>query len=177
MKKRYMEPRDAKVIDDYEFHKKYVETKEFKGFVGSIKIKHALDEWYVPRKDGGQECILKSGYRWIKFYPEGEKYAITALCNENEEIVEWYFDMVKNLGVEDGMPYMDDLYLDLVITKGGDVYILDEDELLEAVESKDITEDDYKMAHQTLDMLLEKYDNGKKIDELVYLTNKYLGEL
>ena len=177
MKKRYMDPKNHKAIADYKFNKMYVDTKEFTGYVGSLRIKHTVDDWYVSRDDGTQECILKSGYRWLMFYPDNAKYAITALCNENEDIIEWYFDMVKTLGVEDGMPYMDDLYLDLVITKKGEIYILDEDELLEAVETKDITEDDYKMAHNTLDMLLEKYDNGKKIDELVYLTNKYLGEL
>lgn len=176
MKKRYMEVRDHKVIDNYEFHKKYVDTKEFKGYVGLINIKHTLDDWYVPRDDGSQVCILKAGYKWLEFYPDNEKYAITAICDENNQLVEWYFDMIKEFGIEDEMPYMMDLYLDLVITPKEEIYVLDEDELLEAVEKKDITEDDYKMAHKTLDMLLEKYDNGKNISELIDLTNKYLGE-
>ena len=72
---------------------------------------------------------------------------------------------------------MYDLYLDLVITRKGEVYILDEDELLEAVKINDITEEDYKMAHDTLDMLLKKYDNGNNIDDLIDLTDKYIGEL
>lgn len=177
MKKRYMEPKNHKAINTYDFNKIHVDTKEFKGYIGSIRVKNSTEDWYVPREDGTQICILKSGYRWLEFYPDNEKYAITAICDENENVIEWYFDMVKSLGVEDGMPYMQDLYLDLVITPNNEIYILDEDELQEAVDIKDITLDDYKLAHKTLDMLLEKYDNGKDISKLEYLTNKYLGEL
>jgi len=171
-----MEIRDHKVVDKYEFNKKYVNTKEFKGYVGLVEVKHTTEEWNVPREDGKQVCILKSGYKWLEFYPDDEKYAITAICDENNKLVEWYFDMVKSFGIEDGMPYMNDLYLDLVITPEGKIYVLDEDELLEAVEKKDITQSDYQLAHKTLDMLLEKYDNGNNTSELVYLTNKYLGD-
>ena len=176
MKKRYMETKDHKTIDKYEFKKRYVDSKEFKGYIGFIDIKHALEEWHVPRKDGKKECILKSGYKWLEFYPVDEKYAITALCDENYEVIEWYFDMVKEFGIENDLPYMIDLYLDLVITPNGDIYILDEDELQEALENKDITENDYKLAHNTLDVLLQKYDNGKKIDGLKHLTDRYLKE-
>ena len=176
MKKRYMEVRDHKVIDDYSFQKKYVDIKEFKGYVGLVNVNHTLDDWYVPRDDGSQVCILKSGFKWLEFYPDGAKHAITAIYNEEGKLVEWYFDMVKEFGMENGMPYMMDLYLDLVITPKGEIYVLDEDELQEAVQTKDITEADYQMAHQTLDMLLEKYDNGNNIVELENLTDKYLKE-
>ena len=177
MKKRYMEPKNHKSIDKYKFKKIYVNSREFNGYVGFINIRHVTNVWHVPRKNGKKECILNSGYNWIVFYPENEKYAITVLCNNKKEVVEWYFDMVKSFGIEDGMPYMYDLYLDLVITRKGEVYILDEDELLEAVKINDITEEDYKMAHDTLDMLLKKYDNGNNIDDLIDLTDKYIGEL
>ena len=176
MKKRYMETRDHKSIDKYEFKKKYIENKEFKGYIGFVNIINSLKEWYVPRQDGTEECILRSGYKWLELYPIDEKYAITALCDEECNVIEWYFDMIKEFGIENDMPYMIDLYLDLVITPQGDIYILDEDELKEALENNDITEDDYKLAHNTLDMLLKKYDNGKKINELKELTNKYLKE-
>ena len=176
MKKRYMEPINHKSIDKYNFKKIHVNSNEFTGYVGFVNIKHVKNVWHVPRKNGKTECILNSGYKWLEFYPNNEKYAITALCNNRKEVVEWYFDMVKDFGIEDGMPYMNDLYLDLVITRKGEIYILDEDELLEALQTKDITKKDYDMAYETMNMLLKKYDNGKNIDELVDLTNKYLGE-
>ena len=176
MKKRYIEPIGHKSIDDYKFKKMYIDTDEFKGHVGCTDIKHVLNEWHVQRDDGTKECILKSGYKLITLYPDDSKYAITAFYNEKKEIIEWYFDMVKEFGEENGLPYMMDLYLDLVITKSGEVYILDEDELLDAVKTNDITKKDYELAHNTLDMLLEKYDNGNNISELRNLTNQYLGD-
>ena len=163
-------------MEKYDFKKKYVDTKEFNGYVGIVDVKESTEEWLVPREDNTQECILKSGFKWLEFYPDNEKYAITAIINEENRVVEWYFDMVKDFGIEDGMPYMDDLYLDLVITPRGEVYVLDEEELQEAVDKNDITKADYKQAHDTLDMLLAKYDNGNNIKELEYLTDKYLKE-
>ena len=69
---------------------------------------------------------------------------------------------------------MDDLYLDLVISKEGDFYILDEDELKNALNEKDITKDDYKLAYDTLDMLTKKYSDKSNIEKLSNFTDKYL---
>lgn len=174
MKRRYAEPKNHKSIVEYDFNTDYIDTDEYSGYVSIIKIKKVKEEWFVPRDDGKQECILANGYYWLIFHPDNQKFAITALYNENKEIVEWYFDMVKNISTENGMPYMDDLYLDLVITKSGEIYILDENELKQAIEEKDITDLDYKLAHDTLDMLLNKFDNGKNIEGLYNFSNKYL---
>lgn len=53
----------------------------------------------------------------------------------------------------------------------GKYLVLDEDELKEALEQKDITEKDYKMAYDTMNQLMKKYENN--VDKLYNISNKY----
>ena len=44
------------------------------------------------------------------------------MMNEEEEILLWYIDMIAAQGIDaDGIPYFDDLYLDLVVYPDGTV--------------------------------------------------------
>lgn len=82
-------------------------------------------------------------------------------------MVFWYG---KKIGIQNGIPYEDDLYLDMIILPDGREIILDEDELHSAFCHKKITQDDVNMAYQTLKMLENKYlDN---LDNLLKLTNE-----
>ena len=177
MKKRFIEPKNHKSIEEYNFIMKHIEIDSFKGYVGLIDIKKVKDEWYVPRDNGKQICILANNYKWLLFYPDSSDHAISAFFDENGEIIEWYIDVVKEMGIENGMPYMIDLYLDLIITSEGDIYVLDEEELKEALKSKDITKEDFDKAYLTLEKLLKKYDNGNNISYLKEISYKYFNEL
>ena len=81
------------------------------------------------------------------------------------------------MGNENGMPYMLDLYLDLVITPQGETYILDEQELEDALKINDITQTDFDNAYKTLNNLLEKYHHGNDTKYLKEISYKYLEEL
>ena len=67
--------------------------------------------------------------------------------------------MIKRSGIINGIPYIDDLYLDLVIRANGNQRVLDEDELLEALNRKEISEDEYNLANKTKESLLESIIN------------------
>ena len=90
-------------------------------------------------------------------------------------LIEWYFDMIKTNGVENGVPYIYDLYLDLVIKSNGKEVVLDEDELKEALNNRDISKDDFNMAYKTMKKIQDKYRNN--LGELIELTNKLYKEL
>ena len=96
------------------------------------------------------------------------------MYDENNNLIEWYFDVSKKIGVEDDIPYEDDLYLDLVINPMGESTMLDEDELKYALDKKDITIEDYKLAYKTIDMLQREYVDN--FDHLVALTERIKGE-
>lgn len=149
-----------------------VDEDFFKGYACFLKLQNIENPLIV---NNGKEtvCIKDNDYEWIEVYPENGKYAITIMFDDNNNLIEWYFDISKNIGIENGIPYEDDLYLDMVITPNGEKLVIDEDELLEARDKGDITQEDVDSAYQTLSELEEKYVNN--IQELIKLTN-YLNE-
>ena len=152
------------------FHSmKHIDTDYFTGYICYTKIKGVENPKYV--NNGQYElCILKDDYVWFQIYPDNGNYALTIMLDENENIIQWYFDISKEIGIKDNIPYEDDLYLDMVITKEKNKLILDEDELLDAYKNEDITKDDFEKAYEILNYLDIKYYNN--IDELVNFTNK-----
>ena len=113
---------------------------------------------------------MDDNYEWLEIYPDDEKYAITVMFDDKKNLVEWYFDTIKRSGIENDIPYIDALYLDLVIRRNGNQIVLDEDELKEALEANDITKEYFEMEYKTVNELEEKYSNN--LDELFELTNK-----
>lgn len=62
--------------------------------------------------------------------------------------------MIAEQGMDvDGIPYFDDLYLDLVVYPDGTIKVDDMDELEEALLMKDITQEQYNLAISTSNRL------------------------
>jgi hypothetical protein len=95
-----------------------------------------------------------------------------SLMDNNLNVKEWYFDVSKYIGIEDGVPYEDDLYLDVVLRPDGSTILLDEDELKEAFDRKEMTKEEYDEAYKIANDLIEKI-NGKA-DGMKKFTDKYL---
>lgn len=146
MKIRYADGRNYVNMLKKHYICESIHTNAFQGYVALLTIEKAKKECYVPRENRKDECILADGYQWLEIYPEGKHVAITAMYNAKQELVEWYFDVVNAIGETDGVPYIQDLYLDVVITYLGEQIVLDEDELLEAKETGKITNDQYALA-------------------------------
>ena len=96
------------------------------------------------------------------------------MYDDKGNLIEWYFDISKKVGIENGIPFEDDLYLDMIITPTGEKIIIDEDELLGARDDGLITQEDVDSAYSTLKELEEKY--ASNIDELKNLTNSLLNK-
>ena len=101
-------------------------------------------------------CIQDNDYKWLEFYNYNSKVRMTAIYNENNEIIEWYFDIARSIGKENGIPYEDDFYLDVVLTPSGKVILLDEDEFEEAFNRKEMTKEEYDEGYQIANDLMEK---------------------
>lgn len=86
---------------------------------------------------------------------------MTAVINEKGKIVQWYYDITLSNGLtEDGIPYFDDLYLDVIVLPNMKVYILDEEELLQELITNEITEGDFKLATTELNRLHASLTDG-----------------
>ena len=175
LKKRYADGRNkANHILESNFKNIRVDDVEFKGNISLLSIKKVKKEWLV---DTEQRCILANNYNWLEIYPAGKQYCITTMFDENDNIAEWYFDIAKELGEDDGIPYEDDLYIDVVIVPDGRIHILDEDELKSAYARKEVSKNEYEMAYRVVNEIIEKGKNKKYLDELTKFTTKYLKKL
>ena len=151
-----------------------VKTDKFNGNISLLQIKKVKKNWIVPRENGTGDCILAPGHQWLQIYPNDKHYAITAMYDKENRIVEWYFDVIKEAGVIDKIPYIDDLYLDVVLTKTHDIIVLDEDELEEALKIQDITEAEYNLAQKMGKEIIDNLKKKEQVNLLKSFSDQYL---
>lgn len=152
-----------------EYTQKRVDEEFFKGYVCLAKIKK-VEKPLIVHDDNYTACIMDENYEWLEIYPDNKKYTLIAMLDENKNLIQWYFDMIKASGIENGIPYMFDLYLDLLITPQGEQMVLDENELKEALDQKIITKNDYDMAYETLKEVQSIYnlEHIKRVTQILY---------
>lgn len=105
---------------------------------------------------------MDNNYKWLEFYDYNSKVKLTAIYDENNEIIEWYFDIAREIGKEKDVPYEDDLYLDVVVTPEGEIILLDEEELKNALNRMEITEKEYKDTYKEANQLMDRLSNKKE---------------
>ena len=115
-------------------------------------------------------CVKDNNYVWYELYPKSGNYALTIMFDDKDNLIEWYFDIAKTIGIDNDIPYEVDLYLDMVITKEGEEIVLDKEELLDAYKNGIITKEDVDGAFETLNFLEETY--AKNFDMLIILTKE-----
>lgn len=134
---------------------KRFETKEFTGYIGLLAIGE-VSEPQIWKYQGKPLTVCDNHYRWLTILPEDDFYCITVMMNEEEQIQVCYIDMIAEQGYdEDGVPWFNDLYLDLVVYPDGVVVEDDRDELESALAEGEITEEQYTLAVNTCENLKE----------------------
>lgn len=122
---------------------------------------------------GNKLCLADKGYVWTQHFPKGLNYALTTMFDRKLEVVQWYFDICKGNKINDqGMPYYDDLYLDVVVLPTGEILLLDEDELTDALENNEISKEEYDLAYCEAEKLINDIKNDK--NNLLNKTKDYL---
>jgi len=164
MKKRYANGVNNGIN---KYYQKVIDKDYFKGYICLVKVQN-VEKPYIVNNEGFDYCILDQNYEWLEIYPDNENYAITVMYDDKKNLIQWYFDMIKKSGLENGIPYIEDLYLDLVIKSNGNQIVLDEIELKEVLDKKEITKEEYDMAYSTMSEIKEKY--GNNLSELIELT-------
>ena len=147
-----------------------VDETFFKGVVCFVMLQNIAKPKYI---ENGKEklCIINNGYSLIEAYPDNGKYALTIMFDDRGKLIEWYFDIAKSVGMENGIPYEDDLYLDMAIMPDGEKIILDADELLAAREEGMISQEEMDGAYNTLRDLEMKY--ACCLEKLIQLTEYF----
>lgn len=142
-------------------------------YIYGIYIEKANKKFEVEQ-NGNNYMILDDGYTWIQILPLNEHYSITISFDENKNVIQWYIDITNMNAIDDEKkPFFDDLYIDIVISKNGDMTLKDEDELNEALNNNEITSEQYKMAYREARIFMDKIkQNG--IDYLMDISKKAL---
>ena len=153
MKRSRLSYDEWKCITSKELSGKQVCTDFFNGYIGLIQIKEVseIQKW----KFNSEEFVVcEQGFKWLSILPRDNFYCITAMMDEKNNIAVWYIDMIASQGIDvDGVPYFDDLYLDLVVYPNGKVMVDDMDELEEALRQGDITQEQFTLAINTAEDL------------------------
>lgn len=172
MKRKCLSYDEWKCIKSKTIIGKIIATDFFEGYVGVINIEK-VTEPQIWKFNGENITVCDNGIKWLTILPQNDFYCITAMLNEKDEILLWYIDMIADKGIDkDGVPYFDDLYLDLVVYPDGTIIEDDMDELEEALLAKDITKEQYSLAINTSIKLKEELLNN--IKKLITYTNKCL---
>lgn len=106
-------------------------------------------------------CLIDNGYYIVEVIPKKENYAMRVYFNEKKKRIEYYFDISLENGLdeESNIPYYNDLYLDITLNREGKIKVLDEDELLDALNKKEITKEEFNLANKTKELLLDSIKN------------------
>ena len=85
------------------------------------------------------------------------------MLDNQKQLVQYYIDVTKRVKKIDdrGLPYFDDLYLDVVLLPNGEVYVLDEDELEDAYKIGDVTKEEYELAWNTTKWIITRRNRKK----------------
>ncbi|MEO7003110.1 MAG: DUF402 domain-containing protein [Ktedonobacterales bacterium] len=132
MKRKWAARRAWARITRQRFISERLETVAFRGAVSLYAI-DALNTAIGPlwvECAGAHICIADVGHTWLQHFPDDEPYVLTTMFDADGHVSQYYVDICQAHGLgADGIPWYDDLYLDIVKTPGGALGILDADEL------------------------------------------------
>ena len=169
MKKRYANRHKLnRPNSDLIYLVKSINDNYFKGDICYYNFKNADIKITISKG----KVIIDNNYRLLEFYDYSSKVKLSAFYNENCEIIEWYFDISNEIGKENGVPYEEDLYLDVVVKPDGEIILLDENELENALRTNEITKEEYEMAYSEANKLIKLLEANK--EKLKIFTNNYL---
>ncbi|CAM3162156.1 DUF402 domain-containing protein [Filibacter tadaridae] len=161
LKRKYGSRYDWKRVTERTYTELFIDSDPyFKGYVSLLHMKEVSEPLYMTY-EGRTVCIADRGYFWMQHFPEGQYYSVTTVFDASGGIVQWYIDISKKIGycTEHG-PWMDDLYLDLIVLPTGKVIDKDLDELETAMKEKVITAHEYELAWSEFKRIKKVLANG-----------------
>lgn len=160
MKRRRADRSDWERIVKRRYVQQHIDSDEFSGYIGLLCLDHVPDPFWVSTQ--GDFCIADDGYAWLHQFPQDAFYVVTTMFDAHGNVIQWYIDICAKHGLDDdGVPWFEDLYLDIVIMPSGKVMLLDEDELDEALEKGQVSRSKYDIARYEAERLMSKIEAGQ----------------
>lgn len=138
----------------------YIDTAEFTGYITLLNIDEVREPLTVRFKDRWL-CVADQGFAWLQHFPKDTQYTLTTMFDAEGKIVEWYIDICKQHGIDEhGIPWYDDLYLDIVVVPPRETWIIDAEELDEALHQGKVSQAEYDLAWHEANRLLAEIEQG-----------------
>lgn len=145
LKRKFGDRSDWKRNDKRKYSQAFLNTKNFKGH---ITLLHTLSVTSPLCVSYGRKklCIVDDGYMWLQQFPLRKNHTVTTMFDSKGNIIQWYIDICLHYGIDNTIPWIDDLFLDIVILPTGELYVLDDDELEDALKNNIINQSLYDLA-------------------------------
>lgn len=161
MKRKYADRPNWKRVLSRRMIGEELEIKSFKGYAMLICIDEVREDLWVEIC-GNQTKVAGDGYYWLTMFPAGERYVVTAMFDEQQNIVQWYIDICSEIGFgKEGVPWYDDLYLDIIIDAHKNHCLIDQEDLERALRQKIIKKQDYDFAYREANRVIKLIENDK----------------
>ena len=138
----------------------HLETPAFAGAV-TLLLLNQFGEPFYSLVDDQPCCVAATGYSWLQHFPTGAHHTVTTMFDPDGNVVQWYIDVCRQHGVDvDGVPWFDDLYLDIVVSPAGTIRLLDTEELEDAVRRGLVPPAEYTLAWREARRLQAAIEQG-----------------
>ena len=133
----------------------------------TLKELKAVEQPYSVYINGERVKKLDKDFTIIEYTPLDKKYNVRIHVNDKKEILEYYFDIIAENKIKDGIPFYNDLYLDVVYfqpaaTKEGTyIQLVDCNELEEALKENIIDKEQFDMAYIEAEKLMKELKEKK----------------
>jgi len=129
------------------FHTMHLDTPEFTGYRSLLLIDAVSAPFWT--QESVERCrIADTGFAWLQHFPASAQHTLTTMFDSQGRVAQWYIDICAGHGIDDrGVPWFDDLYLDIVVSPSGAHWLLDADELDAALHAGLVSRNEYDLAH------------------------------
>ena len=136
------------------------ETEEVYGaFINIIEVKKP-QVWFCFDK---KITVADNGYKWLVVLPKKDNYAITMYMDRNDLPILWYIDLIDSMGVDaDGIPFYNDMFLDLIVSDDGQVVEDDRDEFEKAYFDGIINNKQYQKVISVSEQLKQRISENQR---------------
>ena len=122
---------------------------EMHGYRGkeSLLVMREVSETLTAHDAGEDALIVEKDYAWVQIALEGLPFWLTAMYDAQGRLIQIYFDITAGNRFDDpDDPTFVDMYLDIVVNGRGELFVMDQDELDEALAEGTITQEEWDKA-------------------------------
>jgi uncharacterized protein len=161
MKRKFADRADWQRILEKEYRLVRCDLESFHGWITEFKMLRVREPLFVL-SPGGSVRIADAGFTWLHYLRDDANHVVTLMLDSSGAIVQWYIDIVLEHGLDErGVPYFDDLYLDVVVSPDGQFEIKDADELEAALNAGVISLAQFDLAWLETNRLVGLLERGE----------------